>query len=89
MTSRIKDRIEKEIPPTQAAYRLGRSTTKHAFALKLAVERTLILLHMSKAFDSINCKLLLQDLSKIINEDKLHLIQLLLNVKLEARGKMR
>ena len=40
---------------------------------------------MSKAFDSINRKLLLQDLSKIINEDELHIIQLLLNVKLEAR----
>ena len=33
---------------------------------------------MSKAFDSINCKLLLQDLSKIINEDELH-------IKLEVR----
>ena len=41
MTSRIKDRIVKEIPPTQAAYRSGRSTTEHVFALKLAVERTL------------------------------------------------
>ena len=41
MTSRIKDGIEKEIPPTQAAYRSGSSTTKHDFALKLAVERTL------------------------------------------------
>ena len=40
---------------------------------------------MSKTFDSINRKLLLQDLSKIINEDELHIIQLLLNVKLEAR----
>ena len=86
MTSRIKDRIEKEIPLTQTAYRSGRSTTKHVFALKLAIERTLtskdktlhlILLDMSKAFDSINRKLLLQDLSKIINEDELHIIQLL------------
>ena len=41
MTSRIKDRIEKEIPPTQAAYRSSRSTTEHVFPLKLAVERTL------------------------------------------------
>ena len=41
MTSRIKDRIVKEIPPNQAAYRSGRSTTEHVFALKLAVERTL------------------------------------------------
>ena len=39
MTSRIKDRIEKEIPPTQAAYRSGRSTNEHVFALKLVVER--------------------------------------------------
>ena len=83
MTSRIKDRIEKEIPPSQAAYRSGRSTTEHDFALKLAAERTLtskdetlylILLDMSKAFESINLKLLLQDLTKIINEDELHII---------------
>ena len=94
MTSRIKDRIEKEIPLTQAAYLSGRSTPEHAFALKPAVERTLtskdetlylILIDMSKAFDSINRKLLLPDPSKIINEDKLHIIQLLLNVKLEVR----
>ena len=94
MTSRIKDRIEKEIPPNQATYRSDRSTTEHVFALKLAVERTLtskdetlylILLDMSKAFDGINCKLLLQDLSKKINEDELHIIQLLLNVKLKVR----
>ena len=41
MTSRIKDRIEKEILPRQAADRSGRSTTEHVFALKLAVEKTL------------------------------------------------
>ena len=29
---------------------------------------------MSKAFESINRKLLLQDLTKIINEDELHII---------------
>ena len=95
MTSRIKDRIEKEIPTTQTAYRSGRSTTEHVFALKVTIERTLtpkdktlylIFLDMSKAFDSINRKLLLQDLSKIINEDELHIIQLLLlYVKLEVR----
>ena len=94
MTSRIKDKIEKEIPPTQTASRSGRSTTKHVFALQLAIERTLtskdktlylILLDMSKAFDSINRKLFLQDLSKIINEDEPHIIQLLLYVKLEVR----
>ena len=95
MTSRIKDRIEKEIPPTQAAYRSSRCTTEHVFPLKLAVERTLtskdetlylILLDMSNVSDSINRKLLLQDLRKIINGDELHIIRLLLNVKLEVRG---
>ena len=93
MASRTKDRIEKEIPPTQAAYCSGHSTTEHVFALKLPVEGTLtskdktlylILLDTIKAFDSINPKLLLQD-RKIINEDELHIIQLLLNVKLEVR----
>ena len=41
MASRIKNRIEKEIPPSQAAYHSSCSTTKHAFALKPAVERIL------------------------------------------------
>ena len=50
------------MPISQAAYRKNRSTTEHVFATKLIIERTissadetvyLLLLDMSKAFDSI------------------------------------
>ena len=63
ITKRIKDRLEAEIPPSQAAYRPNRSTTEHVFTSKLIIEITitarnesahLITLDMSKAFDSIN-----------------------------------
>ena len=62
-----------EIPPSQAAYRSGSSTTENVFAIKLAVERTIAtkdeaihirLFDMSKALDSINRKFLLEELKK-------------------------
>ena len=40
---------------------------------------------MSKAFDSINRTTLLSDLSKTIQEDKLNLIKVLLNVELSVK----
>ena len=36
--NRIGSRIDAEIPPTQAAYRPGRSTTEHIFATKMVIE---------------------------------------------------
>lgn len=59
MKKRIIDRIDKEIPPTQAAYRTGRSTTEQVFAIKLLAKKAitskdypifLLMLDMSKAF---------------------------------------
>ena len=92
--NRIRNRVDKVIPLSQAAYISGRSTTEHVFAVKLAVERTitakneelhLLFLDMSKAFDSINRKYLLEDLNKIINDDELQIMQILLNVKIQVR----
>ena len=81
MTNRLKERIDKAIPPShQVAYQSRRSTTEHVHALKLAIERTItakdetlyiLLLDMSKAFDSINRKQLLEDLDQIINKEEL------------------
>ena len=94
LMKRIGTRIDAEIPPSQAAYRKGRSTTEHVFSTKLIIERTItskyenvyLLMHdMSKAFDSINRATLLSDLSKTIEEDELHLIKVLLNVELSAK----
>ena len=94
LMKRIATRINAEIPPSQAAYRKGRSTTEHVFSTKLIIERTitskyetvyLIMHDMSKAFDSINRTTLLSDLSKTIQEDELHLIKVLLNVELSVK----
>ena len=80
---RIGDRQDGEIPPTQAAFRKHRSTAEHVFATKMVIERTisakndtshLLLLDMTKAFDSINRQLLVEDL-KSIDSDELHLIK--------------
>ena len=94
MMGRIKKKMEMTIPKSQAAYTSGRSTTEHVFAIKMVAERAvntpdeevhLILLDMSKAFDTINRKTLLEDLSAIIDEDELHMVQIMLNVNLKVR----
>ena len=92
--TRIKDWLELEIPAIQAAYRKGRSTTEHVFACKQVIERTisaknetvhLILLDMSKAFDTVNRKILIEDLQNTINTDELHLVRNLLSVSLTIK----
>ena len=91
---RVIERIDREIPPSQAAYRSGRSTTEHVFATKIMAVRSitstnqnmhLLMLDMSKAFDTVNRSILLKDLSKIIENDELHLISITLNKKLRVR----
>ena len=43
------------------------------------------MLDMSKAFDTVNRSILLKELSKIIENDVLHLISIMLNTKLRVR----
>ena len=95
LLERSKAQINNDIPVTQAAYEQGRSTTKHTFVIKTLVEwaitlkdeKVLLLLSdMSKAFDTINRKTLVEELSEVLNEDELHLITILLNVKLAVRN---
>ena len=94
LTNRIGDRIDQKIPLSQAAYRKGRSTTEHVFAVKAVIERTItskserayLTLHdMSKAFDTIDRRALIEDLSDVIEQDELHLVKNLLDVKLSVR----
>ena len=75
-------------PPDQAAYQPGRGTTEQVFTIKLLTEKAIIsedysihllLLDMSKAFDTINRKTLFEELEYVLEEDEMHLISILTN----------
>ena len=95
MINRTGDRIQNQIPITQAAYSKGRSTTEHVIAIKLLAEKAIssddyhihiLMMDMSRAFDTVNRKLLMEDLKEVLNDDELHIIKLLLHdVKLVVR----
>ena len=94
MKKRIIERLDAEIPPSQAAYRAGRSTTEHVFATKIMAEKAItskrytvyiLMLDMSKAFDTVNRNILQNDLAKVLNQDEMHLISIMLNTKLQVR----
>ena len=61
LCKRTNKRIDDQIPMKQAAYRNGRSTTEHVFAIKLLIER-IISSQNEKAF------LLLLDMSKALTQ---------------------
>jgi hypothetical protein len=92
---RIMPNIQDLLPKTQSAYQSGRGTTEHITAIKLLSEHAtssnhnqihLLLLDMSKAFDSIDRSMLLQDLESIAYPDEIHLIYILLNqIDLQVR----
>jgi len=86
MLNRIGKRIDNEVPVTQTAYRKGRSTTENVFTFKILAEKAIIednaeinirLMDMSKAFDNVNREDLISDLRKILQEDELHILKLL------------
>ena len=79
---------------SQAAYRKNRSTTEHVFATKLIIERIisstgetvyLLLLDMSKAFGSIQRNTLIEGLKNVLDQDELHLIRILFDMKIAAK----
>lgn len=91
---RIGVKMDEEIAISQAAYRKGRSTTEHVFATKIVIERTitaknetvhLTLLDMSKAFDSIKRKDVIQYLQNTIEPDELFIIKKMLEVSLAVK----
>ena len=79
----------------QAAYRAGRSTTENVFNFKCLAEKAItssnyechiLMLDMSKAFDTVNRKTLYEDLKNILEEDDLHMVTILLkDVRLQTR----
>ena len=95
--NRTFDIIRKEIKNSQAAYSPGRSTTELVFTFKTLIEQAvcsedltihLILLDMSRAFDTIERGVLLEDLKEILEPDILHLVNLLLtDVQIQVKYK--
>ena len=92
---RTWDRLKTRIPLYQAAYQEGRSTTEQVFSMKLLAEKTItssdykiyiLLLDMSKAFDTVNRNQLFETLEDILLPDEIHLLHILTNdFKLKVR----
>ena len=95
--NRISTKIYNNIDITQAAYRPGRNTTEHVFTIKAMCEKALtakdyktyiLLLDMSKAFDTVDRKTLHDMLKDTLDKDELHLTTILLkDVQLQVQNK--
>ena len=95
MIRRCANKLNSKIPITQAAYRPGRGTTEHVFTIKTLAEKAItssqyklhiLLLDMSKAFDTIQRDVLMEDLKEVLDPDELHMFYLLLkDVKIKIR----
>ncbi len=83
------------IETSQAAYQGGRSTTEQVLTMKLLAEKTItstdytihiLMLDMSKAFDTVDRNTLFEDLKEILDHDELHMLKILIeNVELTVR----
>ena len=85
---RCWDRLSTRVPLAQSAYQSGRSTTEQVFAIKVLAEKAitsstyniyLLLLDMSKAFDTICRSKLLTDLQEILEPDEMHMMAVLVS----------
>ena len=88
LIKRIWDRLSQLIGKDQAAYQSNRSTTEQVFAIKVLAEKAIgssdfriyiLMLDMSKAFDTVNRNRLFTKLETILNLDELHLLDILTN----------
>ena len=88
MLDRTWNRLKNEMPPKQAAYKPGRSTTENVHAINLLAEKAilssdyhiyLLLLDMSKAFDTFDRKILFEHLEELLDEDELYILHILTN----------
>ena len=88
MIGRVGEKIIRKIPKTQAAYQPGRSTTEQVFVFKTMAEKAIsskdyeahvLMMDMSRAFDTVNREKLLEILEEILEKDELHIMKLLIN----------
>ena len=95
---RIWNRLEKHIPLEQSAYQPGRSTTEQVFAVKTLAEKAivssnyklcLLLLDMSKVFDTVNRKRLFEELEDILDDDEQHLLSIVRMYKQKPKLKVK
>ena len=77
--------LKNEIPLKQAAYQPGQSTTENVHAIKLLAEKAilssdyhiyLLLRVMSKAFDTVDRKILFGHLEELLDEDELYILHI-------------
>ena len=85
---RCCDRMKKHISLSQAACQSNRSTTEQVFVIKVLTEKSissenydifLLLLNMSKAFDTVDQKKLMNILGFILTKCELHMVHVLIN----------
>ena len=85
---RTWDKLKTRIHLDQASYQEGRSTTEQIFSIKLLAEKAIsssdykiyiLLLDMSKAFDTVNRNQLFETLEEILLPDEIHLLHILTN----------
>ncbi len=92
---RCWNRLSSKIPLSQAAYQEGRSITEQVFAVIILAEKAitsntyhiyLLLVDMSKAFDTVSYKKLLENLKDVLNLDELHMMSIFIkDVKLKVK----
>ena len=88
MLDRMWNRLKSKLPLNQSAYQPGRGTTEQVHAVKLLVEKAIIssdyvvhllLLDMSKAFDTVDRNKLFEHLDEIMHGDELYILHILTN----------
>ena len=83
-----RQKLSNKIPITQATYRANRSTTENVFTITVLAKKAitskdyethLLMLDMSKAFDTFQRKSLFDELQEILSENEVYMLYILIN----------
>ena len=95
MLLRNLERLKTKIPLTLSAYQSGRNTAEQIFAFKILAEKaitsadykvTLLMLDMSKAFNKVKRRNLVEILREFLPPDEIHMMKILIeDVNLRIR----